>query len=50
MMKRGIARLVVPAFLLLIAPLAAGAQAPTKVWWIALDDILPPGTKEGPTR
>jgi hypothetical protein len=46
-MKLGIARLVVPAFLLLIAPLAAEAQAPSKVWRIALGDILPPGTKEG---
>lgn len=36
MMKRGIARLVVPAFLLLIAPLAAEAQAPSKVWRIAV--------------
>ena len=35
-MKRGIARLVVPAFLLLIAPLAAEAQAPSKVWRIAV--------------
>ena len=36
MTKRGIARLVVPAFLLLIAPLAAEAQAPSKVWRIAV--------------
>jgi ABC-type uncharacterized transport system substrate-binding protein len=35
-MKLGTARLVVPAFLLLIAPLAAEAQAPGKVWRVAV--------------
>jgi ABC-type uncharacterized transport system substrate-binding protein len=35
-MKLGTARLVVPAFLLVVAPLAAEAQAPSKVWRVAV--------------